>query len=313
MVGFSNAVRLGWYFFLALSLCAASACAQELAGTYVLLGDSDGTKPITGAKLELTFAGGATGSVKLFAVRPGETVRDSGMYSTAAHQMTIHFKEVDWAADRKPYTFDGCILNLPFMAVSSSSAPGTSTWQREDPKCTGQPAAAAPVASHAPRQPSKPFTSFSADEVLTEGGQHQTIKIHATEKALRSESSEGGQPSIRILRLDRAVMWLLDPQQRTYTELRINAGGGQDQTAVPPGCTVVGEEQIGTHRCQKQVCHVTMPGNEYTETRWVAQDLAGVALRSTDGIRTLELQNLQIGPQDGALFEIPPGYQKSYP
>ncbi|HEY6309171.1 MAG TPA: hypothetical protein VI488_22230 [Candidatus Angelobacter sp.] len=46
----------------AVALCApalggtAPAFAQDIAGAYVLLGDSDGTKPRTGAKLELTFS-----------------------------------------------------------------------------------------------------------------------------------------------------------------------------------------------------------------------------------------------------------------
>src|SRR5579864_4862421 len=61
---------------LVLVVASAGSAAQEIAGTYVLMGDSDGTKPKTGARLELTFSTVKGGSVRLFATRPGETVRD---------------------------------------------------------------------------------------------------------------------------------------------------------------------------------------------------------------------------------------------
>jgi len=303
-----NCARLGWHFLLLLTVGASAAFAQGLDGAYVLLKDSDGTKPVAGAKLELTFSGVTSGSVKLFAVRPGETVRDSGTYSIAAHQITIHFKEVDWAADQKPYTFDGCTLTLPFMAVSSSSGPGTSAWTREDPKCTGQPASSVQAQSPKPK-----FNPFSADEIITEGGQRSTMKVYATENALRSESSQNGQTVVTIMRLDRNVVWTLNPQGKTFVETSGNFGSGSsplEQSSIGPGCKAAGEEQVGGYLCSKVLCHMTLGKQTYSQTQWSAQALGGLVVRYTDNEETLELQNIKTGPQDPKLFEVPAGYQK---
>ncbi|HEY6252239.1 MAG TPA: hypothetical protein VI685_19970 [Candidatus Angelobacter sp.] len=311
MIDILNFGRLGRRFLAGLTLCAAAighavpAFAQAIAGTYVLLGDSDGTKPKAGAKLELSFSGGV---VKLFAVRPGETVRDTGTYSIAAHQITIHFKEVDWAADHQPYSFDGCTLTLPFMAVSSASGPGTSSWQREAPKCAGQPASAVQG-----QLPKPKFSPFSADEVITAGDQHRTIRVYATENALRSESLENGQDTVTIMRFDRNVVWTLTPQTRSLAETSLNFGAGSSplqQSPVGPDCKAVGNEQIGAYLCSKVLCHATLGGHDYTETQWSAQALGGLIIKYTDGVQTLELQNIKLEPPDPKLFEIPPGYQE---
>jgi hypothetical protein len=300
----------------ALILCAlaigsiAPAWAQEIAGTYVLLGDSDGTSPRTGAKLELTFSGGASGSVKLVAVRPGENYRDTGAYSIANRQITIHFKEVDWAANHQPYTLDGCRLTLPFMAVSAATGPGTSAWQREDPQCTGQPASMAQGRATQPK-----LNPFSADEVVTRSGQRRTIKVYATENALRSESQENGQDVVTIVRFDRNVVWTLTPQTRSFTETSVAFGAGSQslqQGPAGPDCSVAGEEQVGGYHCSKLVCHMKVNGNDYTETRWAGtdKDVDGLVIKYSDGLETLELQNIKLGPPAPGLFEIPSGYQK---
>ncbi|HWX53650.1 MAG TPA: hypothetical protein VN176_03565 [Verrucomicrobiae bacterium] len=292
--------------------CATPSLAQQIAGTYVLLGDSDGTKPTTGARLQLTFTGATAGPVRLFAVRPGETVHDTGSYSTAGHQITIHFKEVDWAADRQPYAFDGCTLTLPFMAVSAASGPGTSVWQREDPKCSGQPmdtASAQPAKVH--------FNPFSADEVITQAaGQRRVVKVYATEKALRSESQENGQDTVTIVRFDRNMIWTLVPQKKSFSETSADFGGGRQplqQDPLEPGCSVAGDEAIGSYRCSKVLCSKNLGGHVYAETRWAAKEIGGLIIKYTDNMQTLELENIKLVPLDPALFELPAGYKKTGP
>jgi Domain of unknown function (DUF4412) len=298
----------------AAALCASAiggsstAFAQDITGAYVLVGDSDGTKPRTGARLELTFSGATTGSVQLYAVRTGETVRDAGKYSIANHQITIHFKEVDWAAESQPYFFDGCTLTLPFLAVSSATGPGTSAWQRKDPKCSGQ------QGSVTPAQAEKPLAAFSADETITRNGRAQKVKVYATDKALRSESEENGGVMITIARLDLNAMWILNPQTKTYTETDLNLRGGAtlvSRDSLDPGCSITGEEQIGAYHCQKQTCHQTIKGKDYVETSWAARELGGMTIRYVNATRTMEMENLKPGPQDAKLFEIPAGYRKA--
>jgi hypothetical protein len=259
--------------------------------------------------LELTFSGKVAGTVRLFATRPGETVRDTGIYTIGNGRITIHFKEVDWAADDQAFEFDGCTLTLPFKAVSATSGPGTSAWQRQDPKC------AAPNPATAKGEVPKTLAPFSADEVITECGQTQKVRIFVAGNAFRAESQARGRPSVTIIRSDRNAMWVIDPQARTYTETALSVASGAlfQPGSIPSGCTVVSDEQIGAYHCQKQVCHISAGGKDYVETRWAAKELGGLVIRYSDGVETLEIQNLKPGPQDPALFEIPAGYQRRTP
>lgn len=106
----------------------APAAAQEIAGTWVLVRDSDGQTPKKGATVTITFRGGTTGALAMSAVQPGETVTDAGRYTIAGTRITIAFDEMEWGARSKPYTLDGCTLTLPFKAFGGS---GTSTWTKK--------------------------------------------------------------------------------------------------------------------------------------------------------------------------------------
>ena len=299
---------------LVLVVAIAGSAAQEIAGTYVLMGDSDGTKPKTGARLELTFSTVKGGSVRLFATRPGETVRDVGTFSLSDNHITIHFKEVDWAAENQPFQLDGCVLRLPFMAVSASTNPGTSEWRRQEQRCvnSGSPGPAA-VASSPPKTK---FAPFSADEIITEDGQQHRLRIYVTEKAVRSERVDGGQPDITLVRFDRNLIWTWTPNTKMYSETSVDFGGGGGaaalrQTPAGSACSVVGEEQVGSYHCSKELCHRGVEGKDYPETRWKAKELDGLVVKYAESSLTIELSNIKLGPPDQSLFELPPGFQKA--
>ena len=125
---------------LALSLCllgaaAASPPVDDIAGSYTLLGDSDGTTLKKGAVITLTLGGDARGSVTVLATQPGQTVSDSGTFSARDGRITMRFLEMEWRVERQPYQFDGCTLTLPFKALSGTPGPGTSTWLKNHPGC----------------------------------------------------------------------------------------------------------------------------------------------------------------------------------
>jgi hypothetical protein len=312
---FRSLPLLAVIFFGVCVVEAALSVAQNIAGSFAHVHDSDGTVPKRGATVEITFTGGTKGSVKLLATQPGETVTDTGTYSIKGNRITIHFKEVEWEAKNQPFQFDRCTLILPFKALSSSPGPGTSTWQKQDPECgQRQPGSISERAPAGKGHPQKlTFSPFSADEIITEGKQHRRVKIYATEKALRGEGEENGQKSITIIRFDRNVMWTLVPQKKSYAETSLNFGKGitsLQEGSIEPGCSVVGEEQVGGYRCVKEVCRFTIVGKDYSETRWASKELGGLIIKYTDGVQTLELENIKLGPQDPVLFEIPAGYQK---
>jgi uncharacterized protein DUF4412 len=317
MIDIPDFRRLGLFPLLALALCSAGAApafAQEIAGAYLLLGDSDGTKPKTGARLELTFSGATAGAVKLFATRPGEVVRDTGTYSISDHRITIRFNEVDWAAQNQAFQFDGCTLTLPFKAVSATEGPGTSDWRKQGPECAKVASPSAPATTG--RSQKLRFNPFSADEIITEDNQRRKIRVYAAENAVRTEGEESGETFITLMRFDRNLIWTLAPKKKTYAETAVSFGGGSaplQEDPMEPGCSVVGEEQVGGYHCSKELCRVSIQGKNYRETRWRAKELDGLVIKYADNLRTLELENIKLGPQDPALFEIPAGYQKTSP
>ncbi|MBZ5525928.1 MAG: hypothetical protein LAP21_27200 [Acidobacteriia bacterium] len=123
-------------FLIRLALMSAvfasftsDALAQNIAGTYSLVKDSDGQVPKKNANVTITFRG--PGALSMSAVQPGETVTDTGTYSVRGNLITLHFKELVWAASRQPFTLEGCTLTLPFMALKDTGVPGSSIWQKQ--------------------------------------------------------------------------------------------------------------------------------------------------------------------------------------
>jgi hypothetical protein len=51
----------------------------------------------------------------------GETVTDKGTYLIRSNLITLHVKELAWAANAQPFILDGCTLTLPFMALRNAA------------------------------------------------------------------------------------------------------------------------------------------------------------------------------------------------
>jgi hypothetical protein len=302
-----------WIALLASVLGAMAPAAQGLEGTFLLLRDSDGSKPKPDATVTLTFGGGTRGPLSMSAVQPGETVTDTGSFSAAGGRITITFKEMEWEAKGQPYQFDGCTLTLPFKALNLTPGAGTSTWVKRDPKCqasgTAEPQAGA--AAPAGSAPAGKFGPFSADVLVTDGSEHSRAKIFAAQAAVRTEGEDAGQKSVMILRFDRKVLWRLTPQSRTYTETGLDAGSGPPlMMGGGPGCVRAGEERVGSYTCVKEECRVSSEKGEQPSTQWAAKELGGLVVKFACGKNVIEYQNVKPGPQDAALFEIPAGYRK---
>ncbi len=156
--------------------------------------------------------------------------------------------------------------------------------------------------------------SFSADQIHTMGGKTKTSKVHATPGAMRLEGEDKGKKSIVIMRFDRKVMWSLMPDQRMYVEL---PWASQSEWASwVAGAEVqrqsLGTEQVGAYLCEKSRVQVTLQGKVYTSLEWTATQLNGMVVKTQDekGQWSTEYQNVQLGPQDPSLFEVPADYKK---
>jgi hypothetical protein len=156
-----------------------------------------------------------------------------------------------------------------------------------------------------------PFKPFTADEEVSGIGPKHTVKLYATETAMRSEGVENDTPFIMIFRLDKNVVWMLSPATQTYVELEIPMGAHSMPVMATddPSCKIVGEAEIAGYHCSRQTCELPMGkrGNHET-TRWVSEDLGGLVLKLHDSTTTIELKNIQFGNQARDLFELPTGY-----
>lgn len=189
----------------------------------------------------------------------------------------------------------------------------------------------------------KSFQSFSADKVTTSDGKTTREKVYAIEKAVRVETEKDGKKVTKITRVDRYLQWMLEPDDTTYMEMHtrpVTGPGTVIHLTVPtekdyvntfnlaPGFTEfarklqgadvvresLGRERVGSYDCEKLFVRVTFKGNVYTSFEWAAKELRGLVIKGQDekGEWSAEYQNIQIGPQDPSLFDIPKGYKKKF-
>ncbi|HKW62800.1 MAG TPA: DUF4412 domain-containing protein [Candidatus Acidoferrum sp.] len=156
---------------------------------------------------------------------------------------------------------------------------------------------------------------FSADQIHTIKNKTTTGKAYFTQAAMRVEGTDSkGGKTIQIMRFDRKVLWNVMPAQKMYVEMPwANLGemaAWADQQGVERES--LGAEQVGEYHCEKFRVHATIGGRQYTSLEWDAKELDGLPVKTQDekGSWSTEYRNVQLGPQDPSLFEIPDGYQK---
>jgi hypothetical protein len=162
-----------------------------------------------------------------------------------------------------------------------------------------------------------PTVEYSADRTMESDAGTFTGKVVVAKDKERTEMEIGGMNSITINRRDKQVSWMLMPAQKMYMENDLGAARQQQPPSGPPDDVTISE--VGKE---------TLDGVETTKYKLVMKDgsAGGFMWFTKDGITmkmdllqkegrkktrtTLTLANLKVGPQDPALFEIPPGYNK---
>jgi len=162
---------------------------------------------------------------------------------------------------------------------------------------------------------------YSADYVMeTNAGAISGHMNAAPDKERREESMEG-TTMITIRRSDLHKTWMLMPGERMYMEMRAGQPAmGMERESSDPGdyqtqMTTVGRETLdGLETTKSKVIMTGKDGSKMGGFWWttdqgivVKMDVIGI-----DGDTKMrmkrELSNIQIGPQDPSLFEIPKGY-----
>lgn len=161
--------------------------------------------------------------------------------------------------------------------------------------------------------------AFSADVVRIVDMKTSTGRIYAIRSAVRAEleGKEKGEKSITIVLLDRNEIYTLQSARKTNIQVPYvdDSGGGDAEFAgFLEGADVqresLGVGQIGQYHCDRYLVKITYKNHVFTRIEWAAKELDGFVVRreGQQGEWSSEYSNVQLGPQDPSLFEIPQGY-----
>lgn len=161
---------------------------------------------------------------------------------------------------------------------------------------------------------------FTADTISTHGDETITGKVFVKGDKIRNEGVRAGRETIAIIRMDKKLSWVLQPENKTYFEMK---GGGAAQSRAEMESAAkemavkkdLGTEKVNGFLCDK-VQYVYHDKSLGVMTQWIARDLdypiktehSGAGGR---GFKT-ELTNIKVKSLPDSLFEVPSGY-KSVP
>ena len=156
--------------------------------------------------------------------------------------------------------------------------------------------------------------SFSAEMVETRRGEGRTGTFHFADGRYRFELVEDGRTLVIQIDPAASTTRIVAPAEKAYRELR---SADMRAALLSPftACTfafegsalrIEGPEGIDGLPCTKRVLAVR--GNDFFVS-WTADEF-GFPIRVEDRLTetTVELRNLQRGPQDPALFTVPAGF-----
>ncbi|MFZ5451027.1 MAG: hypothetical protein ACOZF2_04010 [Thermodesulfobacteriota bacterium] len=139
-------------------------------------------------------------------------------------------------------------------------------------------------------------------------------RIFVKDGKLRQEFIDEKGQTITILRLDKKVVWVLLPWERTYMEEPLKVTWPGQFIQIPPEAKrkrLVGSERVLGYDAQKY--QVMVPGKNGLESRtfWVATKL-GLPIKVAIPSRNFSMEYRNISERSIAdrLFEIPKGYKK---
>jgi OOP family OmpA-OmpF porin len=158
-------------------------------------------------------------------------------------------------------------------------------------------------------------SEFTADMIQSEGGDTTTGKIYVKDSRYRMDLEEDGREIFVIVDQNAGVTRVVMPEEKMYMELGSQEPAslmndpfqGSKYTASTGDSKHLGTETVNGYQCDKYL--VSMNGQDVM-TQWVSQKL-GFPIKIVMDVSKgtfVELRNIQEGPVDDALFDIPSGY-----
>ncbi len=170
-----------------------------------------------------------------------------------------------------------------------------------------------------------PKASYSADVTFESKGKQTTGHINVDgPKERREIKNTAGQSVIAIIRRDKGRVYNLKPQRHLAIALRVAAAEAAGDIGVPgvdidalygADATPQGAETVAGLQTTKYGIEIKEPAGDLTvdATVWCTDDgiivrvVGKTSLDAEYSPARMELKNINKGPQDAALFEVPPG------
>lgn len=160
-----------------------------------------------------------------------------------------------------------------------------------------------------------PTVEYSADRIVQSSAGTFTGKIYATPDKERADTQMTGVETVMITRRDKDVSWNVMPAQKMYMETDVRsarehtAGMSADVTIAEVGPETV--EGIATSKYKLLMKDGKAGGFMWFTAEGIMVKMDAVQKEGKESSRiTMTLKNVQIGPQDPQLFEVPSDYTK---
>ncbi|MEI8345280.1 MAG: hypothetical protein WCG06_04335 [Candidatus Omnitrophota bacterium] len=152
--------------------------------------------------------------------------------------------------------------------------------------------------------------SYAADVISVSGNEQFSGKLYCQDGNVRMEMG----PMTTITRTDKKVVWVLMDNEGMYMEQPLSPRDAVASGSAKSGevrRTPLGVEPVDGKPAQKFEVTYDVEGNQTTVFEWLDSAWpTPVRIASVDGSWSIEYHNINLGPQDSSLFEIPAGYQK---
>ncbi|OGW85365.1 MAG: hypothetical protein A2987_04520 [Omnitrophica bacterium RIFCSPLOWO2_01_FULL_45_10] len=151
---------------------------------------------------------------------------------------------------------------------------------------------------------------FSAEMVSYSSEGSFTAKLYVSGDKSRTEMRE----AVTISRMDKEVVWVLMPAQKMYIEQPVDmrtAASMREKVDGEIERKAEGEETIAGRNTTKYRVTFEVSGKRESIFQWIDESVhIPVKTAAIDGSWSTEFKNIETGPQDPALFEVPAGYNK---
>jgi len=162
---------------------------------------------------------------------------------------------------------------------------------------------------------------FSADFTEKTGPVAKSGKVYVKGLKVMREETQGRQRHATIIRMDKKLVWILNPADKTYMEI---AGAGKEAAAMssdPKALAALkrlGErKRVGTETVNGYVCDkyafIYRDKSMGTQYQWVSTRLKvpiRIEHKSPRFSMLIEYKNIKEGKVADSIFEIPKGYRK---